>query len=86
MHAGLPEGRAARRAALTDAAVTAITALRPAGAGPVSTTAPFTDLGLSSAQLARLTAQLEDALGVEIPLVALYDHPNVEQLVDHLVP
>ncbi|MEV0356191.1 acyl carrier protein [Nocardia sp. NPDC050697] len=84
MRAGVPEGRAARRAACTAAAVAAITALLPADAEPVSTTAPFTDLGLNSTQLARLTGALEEALGVEIPLVALYDHASIEQLVEHL--
>ncbi|WP_067648927.1 acyl carrier protein [Nocardia harenae] len=84
MRAGVPEGRAARRAAFTAAAVAAITALLPADAGPVSTTAPFTELGLNSTQLARLTGELEEALGVAIPLVALYDHASIEQLVEHL--
>ena len=49
-----------------------------------ATSSPFTDLGLSSTQLARLTAQLEDAMGVEVPLTAIYDHPDIEQLVEYL--
>jgi acyl carrier protein len=74
-----------RRAALTAAAAAAIADQLGVPVDAVSTTAPFTDLGLSSAQLARLTAVLEDALGVEVSLTALYDHPDIEQLAEHLV-
>ncbi|MFD0360449.1 acyl carrier protein [Nocardia sp. GCM10030253] len=73
-----------RRTTLTTAAVAAIADLLGVEAATVSTSAPFSELGLSSLQLARLTAQLEDAMGVEISLTALYDHPDIEQLVEHL--
>ncbi|WP_330233691.1 acyl carrier protein [Nocardia sp. NBC_00508] len=73
-----------RRTALTCAAVSAVADLLGVDATTVSTSSPFTDLGLSSTQLARLTAHLEDAMGVEVPLTAIYDHPDIEQLVEYL--
>ncbi|WP_245839406.1 acyl carrier protein [Nocardia donostiensis] len=73
------------RTTLTSAAVTAVAELLGVDAATVSTTTPFTDLGLSSTQLVRLTTHLEDALGVEVPLTAIYDHPDIEQLVDSLM-
>jgi acyl carrier protein len=79
-HPGARRGRAA----MTAAAVTAIAALVGVPGDQVATDAPFTDLGLSSTQLARLTAVLEDALGVAVSLTALYDHPDIDRLVDHL--
>ncbi|WP_433729131.1 acyl carrier protein [Nocardia sp. CA-129566] len=86
MGLGLPHGHnvVPRRTALLTAAVTAIADLLDVDAAVVSTSAPFSDLGLSSLQLARLTAHLEDAMGVEVPLTALYDHSDIEQLVEHL--
>ncbi|MBF6469178.1 acyl carrier protein [Nocardia beijingensis] len=87
-HRGAPEndgslGRS-QHTALTCAAVLAVANLLGVDAAAVSTTSPFTDLGLGSTQLARLTAHLEDAMGVEVPLTALYDHPDIEQLVEYL--
>ncbi|TQM29677.1 acyl carrier protein [Nocardia bhagyanarayanae] len=73
-----------RRAALTDAAVTAIAELLGVAPAAVSTRTPFAELGLSSTQLARLTARLEDAMGVEVSLEAVYDHPDIEQLAEFL--
>ncbi|MQY23988.1 acyl carrier protein [Nocardia macrotermitis] len=67
----------------TSAAVTAIAELLGVPADQVSVTSPFNDLGLSSVQLARLTAVLEDALGVSISLTDLFDHPDIERLVEH---
>jgi acyl carrier protein len=64
--------------------VTAIADLLGVPADTVSVSTPFNELGLSSMQLARLTAVLEDALGVEIPLTDLFDHPDIDRLVDHL--
>ncbi|MDR7167838.1 acyl carrier protein [Nocardia kruczakiae] len=77
-------GQRERIDTLADAAVAAIAHMLGAEPESVSTTMPFTDLGLSSAQLARLTGVLEDALGVEISLTELYDNPDIERLVDHL--
>ncbi|AHH22306.1 acyl carrier protein [Nocardia nova] len=77
-------GRGERIGTLADAAIAAVAGLLGTDPESVSTTAPFTDLGLTSIQLARLTAVLEDALGVDISLTELYDHPDIEQLVDHL--
>ncbi len=74
-----------RRAALLSAATAAVADLLNVDAAMVSTSAPFSDLGLGSLQLARLTAHLEDAMGVEVSLTALYDHPDIEQLVEYLV-
>lgn len=67
-----------QRCATSTAAATAA----PPGAdtGPADT--PSSDLGLSSLQLARLTADLEDAMGIEVPLSDIYDHPDTAQLVD----
>ncbi|MFQ6325395.1 acyl carrier protein [Nocardia sp. NBC_01009] len=73
-----------RRTALTTAAVAAIADLLGVEAAAVSTNAPFSELGLGSLQLARLTARLEDAMGVEVSLTALYDNPDIEQLVEYL--
>ncbi|MEV0294308.1 acyl carrier protein [Nocardia sp. NPDC050710] len=73
-----------RRSALLAAAVTAVAELLGVAPETVGTGVPFSDLGLSSIQLARLTAQLEDAMGVEITLTAIFDHPDIEQLVEHL--
>lgn len=73
-----------RRTALTCAAVLAVADLLGVDAAAVSTSSTFTDLGLGSSQLARLTAHLEDAMGVEVPLTAIYDHPDIEQLVEYL--
>ncbi|WP_069161312.1 acyl carrier protein [Nocardia altamirensis] len=72
-----------RRAAQA-AAVTAVAELLGVDAAAVSTDAPFADLGLSSTQLARLTACLEDAMGVEVSVAAMYDYPDIDQLVEHL--
>lgn len=72
------------RAALTTTAVTAVAELLGVDATAVSTDAPFSDLGLSSTQLARLTARLEDAMGVEVSLTAIYDYPDIDQLVEYL--
>ncbi|MEV5648078.1 acyl carrier protein [Nocardia sp. NPDC052254] len=77
-------GQGERIGTMADTAVAAVAGLLGTDPETVSTTAPFTDLGLSSVQLARLTAVLEDALGVEISLTELYDHPDIERLVDHL--
>ncbi|WP_330251597.1 acyl carrier protein [Nocardia sp. NBC_00565] len=73
-----------QRAALLTAAVTAVADLLDVDAAAVCTSAPFSDLGLGSLQLARLTARLEDAMGVEVSLTTLYDHPDIEQLVEYL--
>ncbi|WP_054815361.1 acyl carrier protein [Nocardia arizonensis] len=73
-----------RRTVLRTAAVGAVAELLGVAPEKVPTGVPFNDLGLSSLQLARLTAQLEDALGVEVTLTAIYDHPDIEQLVEHL--
>ncbi|WP_067884654.1 acyl carrier protein [Nocardia vaccinii] len=79
------EGRSTgRRSDFTSAAVTAIAELLAIPAQAVSVSTPFNDLGLSSVQLARLTAVLEDALGVEISLTDLFDHPDIDRLVEHL--
>jgi acyl carrier protein len=72
------------RTALTIAAIAAIASLLGIDAAAVSTSSPFSDMGLSSLQLARLTAHLEDAMGVEVSLTALFDHPDIEQLVEYL--
>ncbi|MQY27126.1 hypothetical protein NRB56_27080 [Nocardia sp. RB56] len=69
---------------MTATAVAAIAALAGVPDDTVATDAPFTDLGLSSTQLARLAAVLEDALGVGVSLTALYDHPDIDRLVEHL--
>ncbi|MGN2635175.1 acyl carrier protein [Nocardia takedensis] len=82
-HEGIGYGRG-RRAALLTAAVNAVADLLGIAPDAVPTGMPFSDLGLTSTQLARLTAQLEDAMGVEVTLTALYDHPDIEQLVEHL--
>ena len=73
-----------RRTVLMTAAVGAIADLLGVDSAAVPTNAPFSDLGLSSLQLARLTARLEDAMGVGVSLTALYDHPDIEQLVEYL--
>ncbi|MFE3441607.1 acyl carrier protein [Nocardia sp. NPDC059180] len=85
MPANQPGGQPLRRTLLTDTAVGTIAEILAMDRSRISTTAPFADLGLSSAQLARLTAHLEDVLGVEVPITALYDHPDIEQLVDSLM-
>ncbi len=77
-------GQGERIGTMADTAVAAVAGLLGSDPESVSTTAPFTDLGLTSVQLARLTAVLEDALGVEISLTELYDHPDIDRLVDHL--
>ncbi|NKY46988.1 acyl carrier protein [Nocardia cerradoensis] len=69
---------------MADAAIAAIAHMLGTEPESVSTTLPFIDLGLTSAQLARLTGVLEDALGMEISLTDLYDNPDIERLVDHL--
>ncbi|WP_327111042.1 acyl carrier protein [Nocardia sp. NBC_01730] len=95
MRPSLPDGRSGatekdgslgcrRRTALTCTTVSAVADQLGVDAAMVSTNSPFTDLGLSSTQLARLTAHLEDAMGVEVPLTAIYDHPDIEQLVEYL--
>ncbi|WP_109523007.1 acyl carrier protein [Nocardia aurea] len=91
MGSGLPDGRdggsgreQGRRTTLLSAAVAAVADLLGVAPEAVATGVPFSDLGLSSTQLARLTAALEDAMGVEVSLTALYDHPDIEQLVEHL--
>lgn len=78
-------GQALTRRALTDTAVETVAGILAVDASTISTSTCFADLGLSSAQLARLTAHLEDAVGVEVPITALYDHPDIEQLVDSLM-
>ncbi|WP_433600233.1 acyl carrier protein [Nocardia sp. CA-135953] len=81
---GISNRTGSRRAALLSAATVAIADLLNVDAAKVSTDAPFSDLGLGSLQLARLTAHLEDAMGVEVSLTTLYDHPDIEQLVEYL--
>ncbi|WP_245718304.1 acyl carrier protein [Nocardia miyunensis] len=79
------EGRSTgHRSDLTSAAVTAIAELLGVPADTVSVSTPFSDLGLPSVQLARLTAVLEDALGVPVSLTDLFDHPDIDRLVEHL--
>ncbi|MBF6437733.1 acyl carrier protein [Nocardia cyriacigeorgica] len=78
-------GQALTRRALTDAAVATVAGILAVDPSTISTGTSFADLGLGSAQLARLTAHLEDAFGVEVPITALYDHPDIEQLVDSLM-
>lgn len=73
-----------RRVTLTTAAVTAVAELLGVDATTVATDAPFSDLGLNSTQLARLTALLEDAMGVEVSLATIYDHPDIDRLVEYL--
>ncbi|WP_405159881.1 acyl carrier protein [Nocardia sp. NBC_01499] len=72
------------RAALTTTAVTAVAELLDVDAAAVRTDTPFSDLGLNSTLLARLTARLEDAMGVEVSLTAMYDYPDIDQLVEYL--
>ncbi|MCM6776369.1 acyl carrier protein [Nocardia sp. CDC159] len=48
--------------------------------GSVSATAPFLELGLSSAQIVQLSAFLEDSRGVEVPATAGFDHPCIGAL------
>ena len=79
------DGRTAgSRSYLISAAVSAIADLLGVSADTVSVSTPFSELGLSSVQLARLTAVLEDALGLEISLTDLFDHPDIDHLVEHL--
>ncbi|MCX4096425.1 acyl carrier protein [Nocardia sp. alder85J] len=81
---GVDPARVRGRAAMTAAAVAAVAELVGVPGSEIATDAPFTDLGLTSTQLARLTAVLEDALGVEVSLTALYDHSDIGRLVEHL--
>lgn len=85
MAADLPGGQALTRRTLTDTTVSAIAEILAVDPSTISTTAPFADLGLGSAQLARLTARLEDISGLEVPVTAVYDYPDIEQLVDSLM-
>ncbi len=81
---GEAAGPAGQRPHLTSTAVTAIADLLGVPADSVCVSTPFSDLGLSSVQLARLTAALEDALGLEVSLTDLFDHPDIDHLVEHL--
>lgn len=45
---------------------------------------PFTDLGLDSTGVHALVGDLEDELGVPVPPEAVFDHPTVRDLADHL--
>lgn len=44
----------------------------------------LTEYAVSSVQLLQLHARLEDAFGVEIPAVALFDHDSVAAFADYL--
>ncbi len=46
--------------------------------------ANFFDLGGNSLLLVRAHARLEEALGIELPLMALFNHPSVRSLAAHL--
>jgi acyl carrier protein len=44
----------------------------------------FTDLGLDSAGVMVVAGDLEDALGVPVPVELLFDYPTPRQLAAHL--
>ncbi|MBB5867838.1 amino acid adenylation domain-containing protein [Allocatelliglobosispora scoriae] len=54
------------------------------GVGRVTTTDNFFDLGGYSLLMARLRARLQEELGREIPMIALYEHPTIAALAGHL--
>ena len=56
------------------------------GVAPVtiSTTAPFTSLGLDSATSITLAGDLEAWLGIDVDGTALFEHPTIERLAAHL--
>ncbi|HZN18714.1 MAG TPA: amino acid adenylation domain-containing protein [Micromonosporaceae bacterium] len=72
-----PTTPAAVRRAVLDAAA--------AVAGrPVDPATPFYELGMGSIQIVQLRARLATALGREVPQPALFAHPSVDALADHL--
>lgn len=44
----------------------------------------FFDLGGDSVVAARLTALLQERLGIEVPLLTVFDHPTVGELATEL--
>jgi amino acid adenylation domain-containing protein len=53
------------------------------GIGQVGIRDPFFDLGGDSLGLSRVHVRLQDRLGVEFPIVALFEHPTIEALAGH---
>src|SRR5690606_11587570 len=45
----------------------------------------FFDAGLDSLMAVDVRNRLQDALGVELSATVAFDHPNVDQLVDHVL-
>jgi acyl carrier protein len=50
----------------------------------VPTDAPVVELGLSSVEAVSLTANLEEFLGIETDPAIVWEHPTIDQMVDHL--
>ena len=45
---------------------------------------PFASMGLDSVQAVRLSAELEDYLGVKLSPTVIYDYPNISSLTEYL--
>ncbi|MFM0069208.1 acyl carrier protein [Paraburkholderia aspalathi] len=50
----------------------------------VPTDAPVVDLGLSSVEAVSLTANIEEFLGIETDPAMVWEHPTIDQMVEHL--
>ena len=86
----LPADTAARSAladkdpaALAAALVGLAATIRPDGTVAADTV--LRDAGLTSQQLVALQARIRDALAVDIPVTALFDHPSLGALADGLI-
>ena len=50
----------------------------------INTEEPFASMGLDSVQAVRLSAELEDYLGIELSPTVIYDYPNISSLAAYL--
>lgn len=62
----------------------ALSELLEVDAAQVSVTDSFAEQGIDSLAGLRMTRKLEDALGVEVELEWLFDHPNIRELAGFL--
>jgi acyl carrier protein len=52
--------------------------------GDVDITAPFSYYSLDSVAAVGLSGELEDWLGIELPVTLIWDYPSIESLSRHL--
>lgn len=83
-HAAQPSGSRPPTAAAAKIAEQVLAAATELLGVPMDRDRPLYEQGMSSVQLIRMYARLRRELGIDFPQTALFEHPSVAALADHL--